>query len=164
MLPLGISNNRLSMAWVARFFVFLLLPLFSLTDAANELPQDNSSDESTALFPASQIPVDEPTDKFTGELVNMLITLGFLVAGILALSWVLKRMLNAKVQQENVSSDIKVLERRSLSPKSAVYLIEVSGRQFVVGESAAGLHPLASFSVEEESSEQKTPFEKVLDR
>lgn len=154
------------MANVIRF-AFVFLAIFSTalfgeqTDEAVKV--DPAKDETNVLFPASQLPVDEPADKFTGELLNMLMTLGFLVAGILALSWILKRMLNAKVQQQNVSSNIKVLERRSLSPKAGIYLIEVLGKTLVIGESPAGFQHLATIDDAEEEK-GPTPFERVLDR
>jgi len=76
--------------------------------------------------------------------VNMLSTLGLLLAVVLGCAYVLKRTLNARMMQMNESSVIKILERRSLNPKSIIYLIEVEGEQMLVGESSSGLHPLGS--------------------
>lgn len=125
-----------------------------------------ADDESSRLFPASQIPIEEPTDKFTSELYNMLITLGLFVAVIIALTWILKRILNAKVQQDNVRSNIKVVERRNLSPKSGIYILEVFGKTLIVAESPAGFQHLATMdaTLEEDEPPQKSNFEQIMDR
>lgn len=142
-------------------------PAVHQTEAAVETPGVNLKDDSSPLFPASQLPIEESSDKFTSELLNMLLTLGMLVAVIFALSWILKRMLNVKNQQENVRSTIKILEKRSLSPKAALYLVEVFGKTLVVAESPTGFNCMATFDHTEESDDAEAKpqksFEKILD-
>lgn len=81
----------------------------------------------------------EPESHFTRDLLNMLTTLGLIVALLYVVSYFLKRLLSSRVQQMNTSSVIKVVEQRSLSPKSSVYLLEVHDKTLVVGESLNGL-------------------------
>lgn len=83
---------------------------------------------------------------FGQELTHMLMMLGLLVIFLLGASWLLKRLFNQRLQTMNESSRIKIMERRSLSPKAAIYLIEVEGRRVVLAESPAGLRPIADFS------------------
>ncbi|MFA6916744.1 MAG: flagellar biosynthetic protein FliO [Parachlamydiales bacterium] len=130
---------------------------------------DIKEDPSSHLFPASQLPIEESSDKFTSELLNMLLTLGMLIAVIFALSYILKRMLNVKTKQENYKSTIKVLEKRALSPKSALYLVEVYGRTLVIAESPTGFNCMTTFDaiVEENDappSQEPKSFEKILDK
>lgn len=142
----------------------------------NQMPHefqipDFKDDTSSQVFPASQLPIEESPDKFTSELLNMLITLGMLVAVIFALSYILKRMLTVKTQQENYKSTIKVLEKRSLSPKAALYLVEVYNRTLVIAESPNGFSCMTTFDDIEEEAETETPppkdpkaFEKILNQ
>ena len=97
--------------------------------------------------------------------LNMFISLGVIVVLLLFAGWFLKRMLNTKMTQANQGSRIKIIERRSLAPKSNLYLLNVGGKGLLVGESAAGLHtlmelPLDEEFLKEESGEKKasTPF------
>ena len=102
---------------------------------------------------------EQDQDKFFYEFLNMLATLGLLVAALLGASWFVKRMMNTRVQQMNSSSLIKVTERRSLSPKTVIYLLEIQGKTLVVGETPAGLSKLGEFDfpmTPEERSEGDT--------
>lgn len=138
------------------YLFFISIPLL----AADSDPQNPPSEPSTSLFPASQLPLDEPASKFTDELLNMVITLGMVIAVIFALAWIMKRMLNAKVQQENVTSNIKVIERRTISSKSGIYVLEIFDKILVVAESPAGFHYLTSIDVQ---PDRPSRFEKILE-
>ena len=75
-------------------------------------------------------------------LVGILAGLGMILGGILGvvllIAWLLRNFLNSRIKQVNQSNIIKVLERRNLSQKSMMYLIEVYNKQFLIGDSAAG--------------------------
>lgn len=148
------------MIFLTRLMLYICFLFASLPATGSETGTIPDSDPDSVLFPASQLPLEEPTDKFTGELYNMLITLGMVIGVIFALSWFLKRFLNAKVQQDNANSNIKVLERRSLSTKSGIYLLEVYGKILVIAESPAGFQHLTTINHPPDSSS----FEKILDR
>lgn len=100
-------------------------------------------------------------DNFTRDLVQMVITLGIITAIIFMMTWFLKRMLNTRIQQMNVSSGIKILERRALTPKSSLYLLDVKGKGMVVAESTNGLVKLSDFDLEE-ALPQKRSFSETL--
>lgn len=87
-------------------------------------------------------PFERNAPDFQESLYQMLTTLGLLLLVVIGVAYFLKRFLNQRMEQINADSDIKVLERRSLNPKSAIYLIEVEGTKMLVGESASGLHDL----------------------
>ncbi len=93
-----------------------------------------------------------PEDHFMRDFINMLFSLGLIVALIFIASWFLKRMMNTRLQQINESSEIKIIDRRSITPKTIVYLLEVKGKGLVVGESTHGLSLLSTY--ETESSEE----------
>ena len=83
---------------------------------------------------------------YWNEFVNMLTMLFFIVAFIVLTGWFLKRIMRSRLRQANSSNTIKILEKRNLTPKSAVYLLEVHGRTILVSESADGIQYLTEFS------------------
>lgn len=85
-----------------------------------------------------------PTEDFTGELFKMLAVLGLILGGMLLVSWLIRYMMNMRMEQANVTSEIKILERRMISPKSSVYLIDIHGARFAVSESLNGITLLGS--------------------
>ena len=92
----------------------------------------------------------------------MLFTLGIMLAFLMLGAWLLKRVFNNRMMQVNKSSAIKVLERRNLAPKSAIYLVEICGQGLVIGETPAGLTRLGEIdgqllerALETESTEKK---------
>ncbi len=101
-------------------------------------------------------------DRFFSEFMNMLLTLGFIVVLILIVSWLLRKLLNTRIQQANTNSDIKILERRSLSPKATIYLLEIRGKGLAIAETHSGVFNLGEISLTE--SDEKDSFENVLQK
>lgn len=81
-------------------------------------------------------------DDFQGKFVRMLFILVLLIAFMILASWALKRMMHTRVAQINDTSRIKLIETRTLSTRSTLYLLEIDDASFLVGESAAGLFRL----------------------
>ena len=75
----------------------------------------------------------------------MVSTLGMLTALLLFISWFLKRMMRTRVQQLNTSSAIKIIEQRQLSARSMLYLIELEGKTFALGESSGNICLIGEF-------------------
>nr|QIQ10893.1 hypothetical protein OJOKFFHK_00036 [uncultured bacterium] len=168
--------------------IYLLLALFFLIQGnswAADIPADHTEmqtqhktkepdfsppkDLSGPVFPFEDI-YQEPVgdnSRFWSEVVNMMATLGLIISLILIAAWFLKRMLNTRQEQVNTTSIIKVVERRGLSPKTAVYLLEIEGKSIVIAESQNGVTVLSSYdSPAEEETTPKIPsaFNKILDQ
>ena len=127
------------------------------------------STQSEYAFPLEEILPRkvEQGDRFFSEFVKMLGILGLILGLILLMAWVLKKVMNTRIQQINTTSPIKVLESRTLSPKSAIYLLEIQGREIAVAESLNGVTFLGEFPQVAESSEDlaRNPvsFSKILE-
>lgn len=93
--------------------------------------------------------VEHEADTFQAKFLNMLFILGLLIGFMILASWTLKRMMKSRVSQLNVGSSIKISETRSLSPRSALYLIEVHGQHILLAESQTAVTHLGSWPVEE---------------
>lgn len=161
-----------------RLIVALLTSLLFLPLQAVEHPTTAPATEHAAEKPIPQVlpafdnelplpeelkPAEEHgNDRFMAELMNMLFTLGLIILLILGVSWVLKRMLNTRVQQINTTSLIKVLERRVLSPKTSIYVLEIDDVKLVIADSHNGVFRLAELPLEQKESKENGAFEKLM--
>lgn len=117
-----------------------------ITERLEKLPLEENAAMEYFPFPLEkELELREDEDRFFYQFIKMLGTLGLLIGFMLFASWFLKRLLNTRVQQMNTTSYIKVIERRALSNKSSLYLVEVQGKTFVVGESMQGLSLITNF-------------------
>jgi flagellar biosynthetic protein FliO len=105
-------------------FLFFFTPLFG-EDTINEVANEGQS------------------YNYWSEFVNMLVTLVFVLILIFATVWLLKKIMRSRVQTLNRSNGIKILERRPLNPKAALYLVDILGKGVVLSESQAGIHLVA---------------------
>jgi flagellar biogenesis protein FliO len=76
-----------------------------------------------------------PEVDYGAALVRMLISLAVCIGLLVLTVWFLRRMMQAKFQRANKEQTIHVLEKRMISPKSALYLIELEGKRILVAES-----------------------------
>lgn len=84
-------------------------------------------------------PPDIETGAFFYSFMKMLVVLGIMVGVLLAISWYMKRLVGSRVVKGNEDSLIKLIDQRSLSGRTVIYLLEIEGKSLVVGESANGL-------------------------
>lgn len=90
-------------------------------------------------------PPDIPeTSQLYVEFFKMILMLAVIITFLLLVMWFIKRMMSARIEQMNVTSTIKVTERRLLTPKTAIYVIEVDNRRLVIAESSNGVTSLGS--------------------
>lgn len=136
----------------------LLLVLLALCIFPIHSQNTNSS---TPPFTETEIPEEPTHSRFISELFNVFFILGLLVALMIGVSWFLKKFLHTRTQQINVSSSIKILERRNLSPKSAIILVEIAGRQIAIAESPTGICRLAEFHT---LKEERKNFEEMMEK
>lgn len=109
-------------------------------------------------FPLEEkVSEEEKPDRFTSELVNMLTTLGIFIGALIALSWVLKKLMSQRVEQVNQHSNIKIVERRTLSPKSNIYLLDILGKTLVIAETPAGITHLSTIDGTIDDQEEEAP-------
>lgn len=100
------------------------------------------------IFFANQLPaIIEPSTvegpyNYSGELVNMALSL-VCVTAVIALSvFVMKKILKTKWRFQKNGQAITILERKALSPKSAIYLVDVLGKGLVIAEGPQGVTTL----------------------
>ncbi|HKZ00303.1 MAG TPA: flagellar biosynthetic protein FliO [Rhabdochlamydiaceae bacterium] len=148
------------------YILFLALPFFSLQAAApsasKPAPQEAPAaapDKTTALpnaapaLPGEPAPdVEHSTASYEHAFVKMLVTLVGLIVLILLSVWMLRRIAQGRFSKSSTQKGIKILEKRPLSGKSMLYLVEVSGKKVLIAESQLEVRRLAI--IEELSSEE----------
>jgi len=156
----------------------LLLPLSlvvadtkQLAPTKQQTPDFTPPTDNGPVFPPEEL-IGEPnpeTNRFLTEFVSMLATLGMIIALILIVAWFLKRLVNTRMEQANSTSGIKVLEKRPISQKTIIYLIDVQGQGVIIAESHNGVTRLSDFPIDTESSPEPTQplpssFSKLLNQ
>lgn len=140
------------------------------TEQHEVIPSHQDFNEPT--FPVEDL-IGHPTpesDKFLVEFVKMAATLGLVIAMILFIAWFLKRMVAAKIERGNADSSITIVDRRALSQKTMLYLIEVAGKGIVVAESPHGVtflgnYPAFGLDAEETNKSELPPsFKQILNQ
>lgn len=115
-------------------FFFLFVSLAYAQDPGNSQSgkqQEQAQDQSdNALFESMDAPIS-----YKGAFVKMMATLLGLIALIVISVWMLRRISHGRLKQMNYGRSIKILERRPLSAKTILYLVEISGKKVVVAES-----------------------------
>ena len=118
--------------------LFLLSSLFPLSLISEDRVPNYRVEEDIPLPPSlRESPKKElpREDNFMKEFIKMLLTLASVITILLLTSYLLKKFMNTRIQQINESSLIKILERRTMSPKSSIYILDIRGRQMAIVES-----------------------------
>lgn len=124
--------------------------------------QESPNSSPTSPTPDSNLFEAPPNqeDHFFYSFLNMLFSLATILVVILIISWIFKRLLNTRMQQLNTSSLIKIIERRSLTPKTILYVLEINGRDIAIAESINGVTLLSHFM--EPLATNPPNFEEIL--
>lgn len=106
----------------------------------------------------SDFPLDpDPTEggRFFSEFMNMVSSLGIILIVLLLLLWVLRWFNQSRLTQMNTTSSIKILERRPVSQKTVIYLVEVEGTAIAFAEGTNGVTKLSEFELEKVETRDK---------
>jgi flagellar biogenesis protein FliO len=129
-----------------RVFLYFLLSI-SLLSAETAVPA-LQNEQTQAQTQPEQIPSsfaeelkngEEGDSRFFQEFLSMLFSVGIILGAIFVLMWVLRRMMNARMEQVNLKSSIKIIERRPLSPKTTIYILEIHGKAVTIADSHNGV-------------------------
>ena len=118
---------------------YLASELVYVPDEKGEL---TALDASSALdSAASQMP---PGD-YGAAIGKMFLTLVALVLLLVVTFWFVRRLIQQRLQKGVGSQSIQILEKRMISPKTMLYLIEAEGKQILIAESQLEVKRLESF-------------------
>ncbi len=82
---------------------------------------------------SSPYPTYQP--QYKPSFLKMFLILVALLALIFLTFWIFKRLMRVRLLHANHTKSIKILEKRAISPKSILYLVEIEGKKVVISES-----------------------------
>jgi flagellar protein FliO/FliZ len=124
-------------------FLYLFFPIlgFALDTA---LPSPD------APSPLETEPIPPPVPSYEATFWKMLLALAGMVIFLLIVIWLFKRFFSSRSISNNQSRAIKIIERRPLSPKSMLYLVEIGKNQVLICESQHEVRRLMTLEAFEE--------------
>lgn len=155
-------KNRPSLLFLAASLLFL--PLSASISDTKTSSSTQQSILAPPIPPASPQSPSEPaplhvptpeeiqTPSYEGAFAKMLLTLVGLIALVFMTVWLLRKLTQGKIGAFG-KKHINIVERRPLSPKSILYIVEVGGKQILVAESQLEIKTLATLDgLSEENS------------
>ncbi len=123
-------------------------PPHEQTAPADQTPENASpkpetpplSEPAPGPLPSSK----EMTTSYESAFVRMLVTLLGIVALVFATFWILRRLGKGKFTLGSGRS-INVIEKRALSPKSMLYIVEIGNKKVLIAESQVEVRALATY-------------------
>jgi flagellar biogenesis protein FliO len=106
-----------------------------------------------SLANATELPVEPEEFSYKSEFFNMMLTVTLIVILIIATGAMLKRLAKSRMHQANNAHLIKILERRPLTQKTVLYLVEVGEKNILIADTTSGVTTLAELPRESEIEE-----------
>jgi len=120
---------------MSKVFLTLFFFLFANLAHAQMEPPPSSPQKEHAEDHSKKEMIDGMGTNYKSAFVKMMVTLLGLIVLIVISVWMLRRIGHGRMKQLNYGREIKILERRPLSAKSVLYLVEVGGKKVVMAES-----------------------------
>ncbi len=96
-------------------------------------PSSEPSTSTTISTPSSES--DKLTASYESSFAKMIFSLLGLFLLIILSIWFLRRMKNAGFKGNSYQKSVRILERKPISPKSTLYVIEAMGKKILISES-----------------------------
>ncbi len=90
--------------------------------------------EESAQAPTPLPSPTEITTSYEGAFIRMLVTLLGLLVLVFATFWILRRLGKGKFKLGS-GRTINIIEKRALSPKSVLYIVEIGNKKVLISES-----------------------------
>lgn len=141
-----------------RILLILFLTLSSVLLGDEGKTVLSLNDQMEVIDNPERPPVQIPSAKYEASVLKVFISLFSLIILVVLSFWVFRRLLNKGLRSSNSGKSIVLLERRTLSPKSMLYLVEVDGKKILLAESHLEIRRLANWDEIplEEEVEEKT--------
>lgn len=120
------------------YFLIVLLSLFA------QLRADEPPVPPVQGQPQEQVEEVPAPPSYEHALGKMLLTLLGLIVLIFLTVWVMRKLTSGRVRSMNQNRAIRILEKRPLSQKSVLYLVEIEGKQVLLSESQLEVRALTT--------------------
>lgn len=118
------------------FFILLHLVGYSAPLETTPPPRQEVEVVPQAPVPAEEAPSSsEATTSYEGAFVKMIVTLIALLVFVFIAFWMIRKMAQGRFKSGNFNRTIKIIEKRPLSAKSMLYVIEINDKKILISES-----------------------------
>ncbi|MES2274018.1 MAG: flagellar biosynthetic protein FliO [Chlamydiota bacterium] len=124
------------------FLKWLCATSLSSSENSGEFPLDDLSPSITQM----------PPGDFGAAFVKMFLTLIALVILLFGTFWFLRRFVQQRLQKGVNHQSIQILEKRMISPKTMLYLVEVEKKKILIAESHLEIKRIESFGADSSAS------------
>ncbi|MDN3508595.1 MAG: flagellar biosynthetic protein FliO [Candidatus Neptunochlamydia sp.] len=90
--------------------------------------------------------VHKATESYETAFIKTIVVLVGLLVLVILTVWMFRKISHGRLHGMNVLKSVKILEKRPLSPKSMLYLIEVGGKQVLIAESQLEVRNVATLN------------------
>jgi flagellar biogenesis protein FliO len=123
-----------------RFLTLFILTLsLGLTFCYSDSASVELGSTESPLIEESHAPMEID---FNREMLKMLGALGAIIGLLFLTIYILKKVSTQRAFKAHRNASMEILERRALSPKSTLYLVEVEGKKTLIAESSVQITPL----------------------
>lgn len=131
---------------------WLFIALFPLFVFAADTPPQSPPPPASTETPATEeiVPESEEvapalsSDMYQKQFYRTLILTLIIVVGALVLIWFVRKFSKDRPFQANHKKNIKILERRQISPSTYLYHIQIGSKQIVISESKNEIRVVAN--------------------
>ena len=132
---------------------YLFLILFPMLAFAADIPLQTQQSEPVVneeIAPApEEVAPALSSDMYQKQFYRTLILTLIIVVGSLALIWFVRKFSKDRPFQANHKKNIKILERRQISPSTYLYHIQIGSKQIVISESKNEVRVVANLDWDE---------------
>lgn len=112
--------------------------------APSDAPAKPSAEKPSEQMPTPLPSSTEMTNSYEGAFIRMLVTLLGILFLVFATFWILRRLGAGKFKMGS-GRLINILEKRPLSPKSMLYIVEIGNKKVLIAESQVEVRALTSY-------------------
>ncbi|MBF8262760.1 MAG: hypothetical protein HW387_425 [Parachlamydiales bacterium] len=95
---------------------------------------------------SQELPIPEiPPGDYGSAIIKMFLTMFALIALLFVSYWFLRRLIQTRLKKGVGTDSIKIIEKRMISPKSMLYLVEVEGQKVLLAESQLEIRRLQTW-------------------
>jgi flagellar biosynthetic protein FliO len=131
--------------WFTLFF--LCLVSIAYTQEAPPSPSEPSSQEILPPLPSSEA----ITQSYEGSFIRVLASIVGLILLVVFTFWMLKRIGRGHFGNSSGGKSIQILEKRPLSQKTVLYLVEMGNKRVLLSESQLEVRALSTIELIEET-------------
>ena len=114
-------------------------------------PSENEENQ-TIVRPTGDPPFSSESD-YQKQFTKTLIAIVIIIAVAFLIIWILRRYSPARTLNTNARKNIKILERRHLSPNTYLYHVQIGDKQVIIAESKFHVTTVTTLDWNEDQSD-----------